>query len=212
MLHLKALWLKRAAWSLHIKELILTQGKCGVLRGPSGAGKTSLLETLCGLRAASSGRMELDGEVIGSLPPQRRGLSYVPQDLALFESYTVAEQLAFGLAVRGASVAERNARTTELAKRLRLEKLLARYPAELSGGEAQRVALGRAIAHRPKLLLLDEPFSALDEELREEMCGLVKELQKETGVTVLHITHSRQEAEWMGDVQWKIVEGEVVGV
>lgn len=212
MLHLKDLWLKRAAWSLHVKELILAQGKCGVLRGPSGAGKTSLLETLCGLRAASSGRMELDGEVIGSLPPQRRGLSYVPQDLALFESYTVAEQLAFGLAVRGASVAERNARTTELAKRLRLEKLLTRYPAELSGGEAQRVALGRAIAHRPKLLLLDEPFSALDEELREEMCGLVKELQKETGVTVLHITHSRQEAEWMGDVQWKIVEGEVVGV
>ncbi len=212
MLHLKDLWLKRAAWSLHVKELILPQGKCGVLRGPSGAGKTSLLETLCGLRAASSGKMELDGEVIGSLPPQRRGLSYVPQDLALFESYTVAEQLAFGLAVRGASVAVQNARTTELAKRLRLEKLLTRYPAELSGGEAQRVALGRAITHRPKLLLLDEPFSALDEELREEMCGLVKELQKETGVTVLHITHSRQEAEWMGDVQWKIVEGEVVGV
>jgi ABC-type molybdate transport system ATPase subunit len=126
-------------------------------------------------------------------------LGYVPQDLALFPTLTVNEHLEFALHLRRRPSAQIAQRTAELAQQLLIVHLLSRYPAGLSGGEAQRVALGRALSFRPSVLLLDEPLSALDEQTREELIELLQELKQSRSVTILHITHSRSEADRLAD-------------
>jgi ABC-type Fe3+/spermidine/putrescine transport system ATPase subunit len=134
-------------------------------------------------------------------------VGYVPQDLALFAHLTVRENLAFALDLRGEAS---DARVSELAGWLGISALLERMPIGLSGGEAQRVALGRALSFRPAVLLLDEPLSALDEETREEMHGVLRSVKEKTGVTTLHITHHREDSKALADIIFDLRDGKVI--
>ncbi len=185
-------------------------GSHGILMGRTGSGKTTLLEAVCGLKPVTRGTIRLDGRDVTSLKPGGRGIGYVPQDGALFPSMTVAEHLGFALVVRRWKAAAIRERVQEVSALLGLGPLLARRPAGLSGGEAQRVALGRALACHPSVLCLDEPLSALDDETREEMCAVLETVRRRTGVTVLHVTHSRAEARRLGDCIFQLRDG-VVG-
>lgn len=188
----------------------LPAGRHGMLMGRTGSGKTTLLEALCGLKPVQGGSVRLGHRDVTALKPAARGIGYVPQDGALFPSMTVAEHLGFALSVRGQPPATVRKRVAELAGWLGLEPLLARRPQGLSGGEAQRVALGRALAGEPAVLCLDEPLSALDDDTREDMAALLQSVRARTGVTILHITHSLAEARRLGDCLFHLRDGRVV--
>ena len=185
-------------------------GSYAVLMGRTGCGKTTLLEILCGLRTAQAGRVFIGEHDVTHESPGARGIGYVPQDGALFPTMTVRENLGFALRLRRRSHDEITARVNDLAAQLGVAPLLDRLPQNLSGGERQRVALGRALAAKPSVLLLDEPLSALDEELRDELAALLKRLQRELGVTALHITHSHSEAAQLADVLFRLDDGRVL--
>lgn len=207
MIELRGAAVSAGGFRLSGVDLTVPAGAFGVLMGRTGSGKSTLLEVVCGLRRCEAGRVLLDGRDVTDLRPAERGIGYVPQDGALFETMTVGEHLAFALRIRGAGRAEIGARVTELAALLGLESLLHRMPRGLSGGERQRTALGRALSFRPRVLCLDEPLSALDDETRRGMCGLLAEVKRATGVTALHVTHSRQEADLLGDVVFELAGG-----
>ena len=194
MIAVHGLHLRAGTFALQDLSFAIETGQYAVLMGKTGSGKTTLLEALCGLKPVQAGTIRLDGQDVTRLKPAERNIGYVPQDLALFQTMTVREHLAFALAVRRRPRREIDRRVGELAGLLGIEHLLRRKPPGLSGGEAQRVALGRALAHPPGVLLLDEPLSALDDATREEMYGLLQTVQKQTGVTTLHVTHSLREA------------------
>jgi molybdate transport system ATP-binding protein/molybdate/tungstate transport system ATP-binding protein len=199
MIHLDNLGIRAGTFSVTGLSLTVATGEYAVLMGKTGCGKTSLLEAICGLRPVASGRIILLGRDVTRLRPAERGVGYVPQDLALFPTLTVRDHLAFALVVRRWGSAQIERRVGELAELLGISHLLHRYPQGLSGGEAQRVALGRALAFHPPILLLDEPLSALDEETRGDMTALLRSLQRLTGVTTLHVTHSLTEAQRLAD-------------
>lgn len=178
-----------------------------MLMGATGCGKTSLLEIICGLRKPTSGRVLLDDRDVTDLEPRERGIGYVPQDLALFPSLSVREQIAFAPRRRGVALAELETQVKRLAEQLGIAPLLDRLPDALSGGEKQRVALARALAAQPKLLLLDEPLSALDESMRAEAAALLQQVQREHALTVLHVTHSRSEAAMLGQLHLRLASG-----
>ena len=184
--------------------------KYAVLMGQTGCGKTTLLEILCGLRQPDSGSISISGREITRLPPGKRRIGYVPQDVALFPTYTVSEHLAFAPRLQKNPTAEIATRIAGLADRLGLTHLLNRKPLNLSGGEKQRVALGRALAADPEVLLLDEPLSALDEETREDMATLLQSVQRDHRLTVLHVTHLRSEATRLGDIVLRLKNGRVL--
>ena len=186
--------------------LHIARGVYAVLMGPTGCGKTTLLEILCGLREPQSGRVRLDGRDVTDLEPRERGIGYLPQDLALFPGLQVRQQIAFALKLRGEPF---EARVKQLADELGITPLLDRLPDRLSGGEKQRVALARALAASPKLLLLDEPLSALDETMRADAAAMLKRIQKEHALTILHVTHSESEAVQLADVRLRMSEGRV---
>jgi ABC-type sugar transport system ATPase subunit len=175
------------------------QGEYAVLMGRTGAGKTTLLEALCGLKPAAAGTIRLNGRNVTQLKPAERGIGYVPQDRALFQTMTVRQNLGFALEIRKTDRRLIAERTAELAQLLGINHLLERRPFGLSGGEAQRVAVGRALAARPAILCLDEPLNGLDDETRREMHQLLLTVQHTTGVTVLHVTHNLDEAEHLAD-------------
>jgi len=178
-----------------------------VLMGSTGCGKTTLLEILCGLRQPTSGRVLLDGVDVTDLEPRERGIGYVPQDLALFPGLRVREQIGFAPKLRGLPSADIESRVNLLAEQFGIAHLLNRLPDMLSGGEKQRVALARALAAQPKLLLLDEPLSALDESMRAEAVALLQRVQQEHSLTVLHVTHSSSEAAALGTLHLRMVAG-----
>ena len=190
---------RRAGFSLRVER-----GEHVVLMGRSGSGKTTVLETVAGLRPPLAGEVWLGGHDATRWKPGRREVGYVPQDGALFAGLTVERQLGFALEVRRVDRREVERRVRELAERLGIEALLKRRPRGLSGGERQRVALGRALVFRPRILLLDEPLSALDRPLHGELCELLVEVRREHRLTVLHVTHDLEEAERLA--------GRVVGV
>ena len=191
-------------------SLAIPEGSHGFLMGRTGSGKTTILETLCGLRPAAAGRVVLLGRDVTRTPPADRGIGYVPQDGALFPGMTVRDHLAFALEVRRRSATEVRQRVGELSALLGLEALLGRRPQGLSGGEAQRVALGRALAASPGVLCLDEPLSALDDETRAEMCDVLRTVRRRTGVTILHVTHSLDDASRLADVLFRLEGGKVM--
>jgi len=199
MIALEDVSVRAGAFSLTGVSFEIAAGAYAVLMGRTGSGKTTLLEAMCGLRPVASGCVRVGGRDVTSLRPGDRGLAYVPQDRALFWTMTVREHLAFAPSVHRWEPRAIAERVEELAGLLGLGPLLERRPAGLSGGEAQRVALGRALAARPDTLLLDEPLSALDEETREEMFGLLESVRKKSPVTVVHVTHSREEARRLAD-------------
>jgi ABC-type sugar transport system ATPase subunit len=201
--------MRAGAFSLKDVSFEVPAGRYAVLMGKTGSGKTTILEAICGLRQVSGGRIVLDGQDVTGLRPADRGIGYVPQDRALFQTLSVRGNLAFAPSVRGWAAADVEARVAELAGLLRIAPLLDRLPADLSGGEAQRVALGRALAARPKILLLDEPLSALDDETWEDMTALLAQVRKATGVTTLHVTHRREEARRLADQVFVLADGAV---
>lgn len=200
------------AFRLDAVSFTVPAGSYAVLMGKTGCGKTTLLEILCGLRQSAGGRVLIGERDVTALPPGERGIGYVPQDGAMFPTMTVREQIGFALKIRHWSVEMITARVQELSGQLGVAHLLDRLPQHLSGGERQRVALGRALAAKPSVLLLDEPLSALDEELRDELAALLKRVQREFGLTALHITHSRREAEQLADVLFRMEAGQVTAV
>ena len=180
-------------------SLQLREGEFFSLLGPSGCGKTTLMKAIAGILPARTGRIFLDGQDITVLPIHKRGCVIVFQDMRLFPHKTVLENVAFPLKMQGIPKKERLEQARLFLGKVRMADFSGRYPSELSGGQQQRVALARALAARPRLLLLDEPFSALDENLREDMRSLVLELRKEFSMTVLLVTHDREEALSMSD-------------
>ena len=212
MITLENITLRQGSFELNEVNFELAAGEYGVLMGRSGCGKTTILEAVCGLRKLEGGTVHLGDKDVTELPPAERGVGYVPQDRALFPTLIVREQLAFALVLRDLPQSEIAARVDELGELLGITHLLDRAPDKLSGGEAQRVALGRALAHRPSVLCLDEPLSALDEELHEEMCQLLEHIHRETGVTILHITHSPSEARRLAGCHFRMENGKLTQV
>jgi ABC-type sugar transport system ATPase subunit len=192
--------LRAGEFELDGLSLDIATGSYAVLMGRTGCGKTTLIETLCGLRPLVKGRILLDGTDVSALRPADRGIGYVPQDGALFPTMTVRDHIAFPLQIRKQTTRAIASRVDELAKLLGLTHLLERLPMGLSGGERQRTALGRALSFHPRVLLLDEPLSALDDETREEVHGVLSEINRHTSVTTLHVTHNRTDADALADV------------
>lgn len=183
------------------------QGQYAVLMGRTGRGKTTILEAICGLRRIYHGKILIDGTDVTDWMPGDRQIGYVPQDLALFPTLSVAEHLTFALKLRGHSRKEMSVRCEELGEMLGITSLLHRKINDLSGGESQRVALGRALSFHPTVLLLDEPLSALDESTRIEMQELLRRVKAATGVTTLHVTHSSDEAAALADRRFFLDNG-----
>lgn len=209
MIELRSVTLSAGTFILRDVQFSIQAGEHAVLMGKTGSGKTTILEAVCGLRKVTAGTIWLQGRDITRLEPAERGIGYVPQDLALFPTMTVRGQLEFALRLRKLPRKEIDARVSELAALLGIASLLNRRPQGLSGGEAQRVALGRALSCGPPVLLLDEPLSALDEETREEMYALLKKVREQTQVSVLHVTHSRAEALALADRRFVLREGKI---
>ena len=209
MIAIDNLCLRQGAFALAGVSFTIPAGRYGVLMGKTGSGKTTILEAVAGLRAVSGGRVVLDGREVTHATPAARGVGYVPQDAALFRSMSVRANLAFALRIRKSPGASIERRVGELADWLDIAPLLDRFPHGLSGGEAQRVALGRALACRPRILLLDEPLSSLDEDTRAQMMALLNNVKQTHEVTVLHVTHNRREAEQLGDVRLRLDGGRV---
>ena len=165
-----------------------------VLLGPPGSGKSIFLECLCGLRKVASGRILFDGRDITHDEPRKRNIGYVPQDYALFPHLTVQQNIAFGLRAVGNSRKMAAFRANETAEMLGIGHLLKRSVLGLSGGEKQRTALGRALVMEPQVLLLDEPVCALDEATRQNICSMLRRVQKDLKLTVMHVSHNLEEA------------------
>ena len=180
-------------------SLSVMEGEFMSLLGPSGCGKSTLLKTIAGINEVSGGTIKLDGEIINDKPAYKRGAVIVFQDMRLFPNMSVAENVAYPLRIRGMKKAVRLAKAEEYLEAVRLSGLGGRKVTQLSGGQQQRVALARALAAEPRLMLLDEPFSSLDEDLREDMRRLVKELHYKFGMTTVMVTHDRKEALAMAD-------------
>jgi putative spermidine/putrescine transport system ATP-binding protein len=174
-------------------------GEFIALLGASGCGKTTLLRAICGFVELTSGSIAVDGRDITRLPPDKRNIAMVFQSYALWPHMTVAQNMGYGLKLRGASWAEIGRRIDELLAMLHLEGLAERKVTALSGGQRQRVALGRALAISPQILLLDEPLSNLDARIREDVRHEIKSLQQSLKITTVHVTHDRQEAMVMAD-------------
>jgi len=196
---IKGLWVELEEFRLCDVNLDIAAGEYFVVLGPTGAGKTVLLETIAGLHRPFRGRILLAGEDITHAPPERRGIGFVYQDYALFPHLSVAENIAFGLRLRGMGRGEIEGRVAAIGRLLGIEHLLHRMPGTLSGGEAQRVALARALVIEPRLLLLDEPLSALDPETREALQRELGRVHRELGTTTIHVTHDFEEAVALGD-------------
>jgi len=179
------------------------------LLGPSGCGKTSLLRMIAGHEDITSGAVFLDNLDISNEPPAARSTSMMFQSYALFPHLKVIDNVAFALKIMGVGKTERHARAMELLESVQLHTMSQRYPSQLSGGQQQRVALARALITKPKLLLLDEPLSALDPFLRIEMRSELKLLQRQLGITFVHVTHSQEEAMALADVILVMNDGKV---
>jgi molybdate/tungstate transport system ATP-binding protein len=209
MIDVDHLCLQQGAFRLDDLSLHVPKGKYALLMGTTGCGKTTVLEAIAGLRPIVSGRVQLNEREATYLSPAERNIGYVPQDGALFQTMTVRDNLGFALSIRNQTAATINERVEQLADWLGVTPLLHRRAVGLSGGETQRIALGRALANHPPVLLMDEPLSSLDEETRDRMLELLKELPQKAGVTVLHVTHSRHEADQLGDLIFRLRDGRV---
>lgn len=172
----------------------IEKGKLIGLLGPSGSGKTTILRMIAGLETPDSGEIIIDGRVVNDVPASQRGIGFVFQSYALFRYMTVYDNIAFGLKVMKQDKAQIKARVTELVKLIGLEGLEKRFPSQLSGGQRQRVAFARALAPNPQLLLLDEPFAAIDAKVRQELRSWLKDMIRRLGVTSIFVTHDQDEA------------------
>jgi len=190
-------------------DIQIEEGGFHFLLGPTGSGKTLILESIIGLRKPKRGRIWVGDREVQGLPPERRGISYVPQDLALFPHLKVKENILYGIRARELDMKVYEAYVQNLVEVMRIEHLLERYPAHLSGGEKKRVALLRALAPKPKLVLLDEPLSGLDPSIKVDIQHLLKNLHTSFHTTTLCVTHDFEEAYFLGDGITIFIDGEV---
>lgn len=172
----------------------IEKGRLIGLLGPSGSGKTTILRMIAGLENPDSGEIVIDGKVVNDIPASKRGIGFVFQNYALFRYMTVFDNIAFGLKIQKKSTKFIKERVNELVKLIGLEGLEKRYPSQLSGGQKQRVAFARALAPNPNLLLLDEPFAAIDAKVRQELRSWLKDMIERLGVTSIFVTHDQSEA------------------
>jgi multiple sugar transport system ATP-binding protein len=180
-------------------DLEIPAGEFTVLVGQSGCGKSTLLRTIAGLEEADQGNIEIGGELMNHVLPRDRDIAMVFQNYALYPYMTVFENIAFGLRARKTPAAQIKSKVRGAAQMLAIEPLLGRYPRQLSGGQLQRVAIGRAVVRNARLYLFDEPLSNLDAQLRDEMRGEIKRLHQELGKTMIYVTHDQIEAMTMAD-------------
>jgi ABC-type Fe3+/spermidine/putrescine transport system ATPase subunit len=197
-------------FTIHSFSLNIRQGECFAILGPSGCGKTTLLKLIAGLLPPDEGTITLGEKVITSIPAEQRGFGMVFQQPLLFPHMTVIENVAFGLKMQGLGKKARLESAQEVIAAVGLNGYDHRYPSQLSGGQQQRVALARAIVTRPRLLLLDEPFTALDPGIRGEMRRLVKKIHQEFRITMLFVTHDRDEAFELADRIAIMHEGQIL--
>ncbi|MER2510231.1 MAG: ABC transporter ATP-binding protein [Amaricoccus sp.] len=180
-------------------NLAVEKGEFISFLGPSGCGKTTTLRMVAGFETPSEGSISIDGKDVVNLKPNQRNIGMVFQAYALFPNMTVAQNVGFGMKIAGRSRAEIDARVAEMLGIIKLPELGTRYPFQLSGGQQQRVALARALAGQPKLLLLDEPLSALDAKIRVSLREEIRAIQKKLGITTIYVTHDQEEALSMSD-------------
>ena len=180
-------------------NLDVPSGSLTTLLGPSGSGKSTLLRVIAGLETPDTGTVEINGEDATSFPPQKRGVGFVFQHYAAFKHMTVRDNVAFGLSIRRRPKKEIAERVAELLSLVQLDGLADRYPNQLSGGQRQRMALARALAVEPKVLLLDEPFGALDARVRKELRAWLRRLHEEVHQTTILVTHDQEEAMEVSD-------------
>ncbi|HAJ38246.1 MAG TPA: Fe3+/spermidine/putrescine ABC transporter ATP-binding protein [Chloroflexi bacterium] len=180
-------------------NLSVQRGEFVSFLGPSGCGKTTTLRMVAGFEHPTAGAITIDGRDITGVRPNQRNIGMVFQSYALFPNMTVADNIGFGLKVKGASKAEIKQRVAEMLSLIKLEQLGGRYPYQLSGGQQQRVALARALAIRPQLLLLDEPLSALDAKIRVSLRNEIRAIQRQLGITTIYVTHDQEEALSLSD-------------
>ena len=203
---------KRFDQTLAVDDISLTipHGAYCCLLGPSGCGKTTILRMIAGHETPTAGDIRIGGESVAGQPPVRRGTAMMFQNYALFPHLNVLDNVAFNLKVRGVGKAERHARAREVLAQVQLDRQFAeRMPAQLSGGQQQRVALSRALITKPRVLLLDEPLSALDEFLRLQMRGELRRIQRELGITFVHVTHTQLEAIAVADLVVVMDQGRI---
>lgn len=188
----------------------IERGEFVTLLGPSGCGKSTLLRCIAGLTPVDSGQILLDGHDIVPLSPQKRGIGMVFQSYALFPNMTVEQNVAFGLRMQKVKADESQQRVREALELVELGKFAGRYPHQLSGGQCQRVALARSLVTRPRLLLLDEPLSALDARIRKHLREQIRAIQRELGLTTIFVTHDQEEALTMSDRIFLMNQGRIV--
>ncbi|WJN60978.1 ABC transporter ATP-binding protein [Pseudomonas sp. SO81] len=186
------------------------QGEFVTLLGPSGCGKSTLLRCIAGLTEVDGGQILLDGQDLVPLSPQKRGIGMVFQSYALFPNMTVQQNVAFGLRMQKVGKDESTQRVDEVLRLVELHDYAARYPHQLSGGQCQRVALARSLVTRPRLLLLDEPLSALDARIRKHLREQIRAIQQELGLTTIFVTHDQEEALTMSDRIFLMNAGKIV--
>ncbi|QDV69380.1 Sulfate/thiosulfate import ATP-binding protein CysA [Rosistilla carotiformis] len=199
MIEIEDATIAAGSFSLRAINLRVETGEYAVVMGKTGIGKTTILESICGLRKLRSGTIKIAGVDVTRWSAADRNVGYVPQDLALFPTMTVRQHLQFAMRLRKTDATKMKQRVDEIADILQISPLLGRNVRGLSGGEAQRVALGRALTFGPSVLLLDEPLSALDAATRQAAQTMLREINRQTGVTVLHVTHDPSEAQSMAD-------------
>lgn len=209
MLDVRNLRVNAGRFQISDINLAIPAAGCHAIVGATGSGKTLLLESIIGFRPATRGSITLNGRDITHQPVEARGISYVPQDLALFPHLTVRENIQFGARVRGINSSSHSELVHQLVASVGITPLLDRSIANLSGGERQRIALVRAVATGNRLLLLDEPFSALHEGLRRELLFVLKDLQQAHGLTLLMVTHDTEEAFFLSDTMSVLLGGRI---
>ncbi len=190
-------------------DLRIPHGSYCCLLGPSGCGKTTILRMIAGHETPTSGEVRIGGENVVGQPPVRRGTAMMFQNYALFPHLNCLDNVAFNLKMRGVGKAERRRKAYEMLERVQMARLAERVPAQLSGGQQQRIALARALITNPRVLLLDEPLSALDEFLRLQMRGDLRHMQKEFGITFIHVTHTQLEAIAVADMVVVMEQGRI---
>jgi molybdate/tungstate transport system ATP-binding protein len=209
MINIEKLFLKAGKFTLKNIDFNVKKGEYCVILGPTGSGKTLLMECITGLKKFNGGKIFLNGRDTIKLPPEERNIGYVPQDYALFPFLNVEKNIATGLKLQNCDEEEINKKVLAIAEKLSITHLLNRQIKGLSGGEKQRVALARALIINPDILLLDEPYSAIDSSMRKQLWWQMKELHKKTSQSIVHITHDLEEAFALSERIYIIIDGKI---